>query len=329
MKPMKPEAGAASLGLALGLAMSTTLHADTFGSGANQFTMDFVKVRDPGNANDSGTTGSYHSDHGGVGYVFRIGTYVVSEEMIDKANAAGGLGITSVYTRGAHKPATDISWYEAARFVNWLNEEAGYSHAYKFALQPGDAGYSSEATIELWQPGEAGYDPNNLYRNSTAYYFLPSEDEWYKAAYYSGSGATYYDYATGSNTIPAPVASGTASGTEVYNQSFTVGPADIDQAGGLSPYGTMGQGGNVSEWYEGAFDGDNSSATKNRGIRGSSWYGAESYLRSSERGSEFPAAVGFDGLGFRVASAPEPSAALLMGTGLAALLARKRSRRSL
>ena len=106
----------------------------------------------------------------------------------------------------------------------------------------------------MWQSGDTGYNPNNLYRNSEAYYFLPSVDEWYKAAYYdpngNGGSGVYFSYPTGSDTVPTPVASGTAANTAVYGQSFFKVPADITQAGGLSPYGTMGQGGNVMEWEE-------------------------------------------------------------------------------
>ena len=83
-----------------------------------------------------------------------------------------------------------------------------------------------------------------------ARYFLPSVDEWYKAAYYDPTSGVYYDYPTGSDTAPTAVASGTAAGTAVYNQLLAQGPADITLAGGLSPYGTMGQGGNVSELEE-------------------------------------------------------------------------------
>jgi len=61
----------------------------------------------------------------------------VSEDMITKANAEGSLGITKD-TRGVDKPATSVSWNEAARFVNWMNTSSGYSAAYKFTLQPGD-----------------------------------------------------------------------------------------------------------------------------------------------------------------------------------------------
>ena len=57
--------------------------------------------------------------------------------------------------------------------------------------------------------------------------------------------STYFDYATGSNTVPAAVASGDGTGLNgnneaVYGQDFARGPANITSAGGLSPYGIMG-----------------------------------------------------------------------------------------
>ena len=308
----------------------TTAHADTFGSGLNQFTIDFVTVGDPGNANDSGTTGSYFSPYGGVGYTFQMGKYEISEDMINKANTAGGLFITKD-TRGVNKPATSVSWNEAARFVNWLNTSQGYSVAYKFTLNPGDGGYTSNtqanANLVLWTPGDAGYDASNLYRNSNAHYFLPSENEWYKAAFYSGSGTTYFDYATGSNTIPTAVASGTGAGTAVYNSAGSV-PADITQAGGLSPYGTMGQDGNVYEWNESAFTAPNDVSSGNRAFRGGSWVNAESNLRSSGRSVLGPTDSISSG-GFRVASVPEPSTTMLMLSASLFALARRRRRAAL
>ena len=69
-----------------GLAV-TSAHADNFGSGGNQFIIDFVTIGDPGNPVDTGTTGSYFSSYGAVGYTFRMGTYEISEDMIEKANA--------------------------------------------------------------------------------------------------------------------------------------------------------------------------------------------------------------------------------------------------
>jgi hypothetical protein len=202
--------------------------ADTFGSGANQFDIEFVPIGDPGNpADDFG----FPDPWGPVPNVYRIGKYEISEDMINKANALGNLGITKD-TRGPNKPATSVSWNEAARFVNWLNTTSGSPPAYKFEFQPGEVGYDSNANILLWDPADAGHDPSNLNRNKLARYFLPTENEWYKAAYYDATAGVYYDYPTGSDSPPTPVASGTAPGTAVYDQLFSQGPADIMLAGG-------------------------------------------------------------------------------------------------
>ena len=132
----------ASLILAV-VAFSTIVnlaHADTFGSGANTFNIEFVTIGNPGNAAD--TTGE-PNPAGSVPTPIDMGKFEISEQMIDKANALGGLGITKD-TRGADKPATSMSWNEAARFVNWLNTSSGSTPAYKFAIQPGEVGYERE-----------------------------------------------------------------------------------------------------------------------------------------------------------------------------------------
>jgi formylglycine-generating enzyme required for sulfatase activity len=303
-------------------------YADTFGSGANRFDIKFVSIGDPGNPEDI----AGGNPIGKVAYAYRMGKYEVSRDMITKANNEGGLGITmdpmSFVTGGARAdmPATGVTWNEAARFVNWLNTSNGFSPAYKFATQPGDVGYDSNADILLWDPADAGYDSNNLFRNQLARYVLPKNDEWHKAAYYDPNAGVYYDYPTGSDTVPTAVAGGTAAGTAVYGQPFSQGPADITLAGGLSPYGTMAQGGNVWEWSETNFE------TEDPGFPfrytfGSSWEFVNSYLR---RGSSVDQIVWDDvyniTLGFRVASVPEPSA-LLLGAmaGFGVLLRRTRN----
>ncbi len=130
--------------------------ADTFGSGPNSFEIEFVTIGSPGNAPDDDPNPA-----GAVDYAYRMGKYEISEQMIDKANALSvesgtPLGITKD-TRGPNKPATSVTWFEAATFVNWLNTSTGSVPAYKFD----DLG-----AFQLWQPGDAGYDPNYLYRNS-------------------------------------------------------------------------------------------------------------------------------------------------------------------
>ncbi|MDZ4659609.1 MAG: SUMF1/EgtB/PvdO family nonheme iron enzyme [Bythopirellula sp.] len=294
--------------------------ADIFGSGLNTFDIDFVSIRNPGNAAD--TTGA-PNPVGSVTYSYRMGKYEISEQMIEKANTLGSLGITKTL-RGADKPATGVSWNGAARFINWLNISSGSTPVYKFALQPGDVGYAVNANILLWNPADAGYNPNNLYRNSLAKYFLPSVDEWYKAAYFDPNGGVYYDYPTGSNSVPTEVASGTTAGTAVYGQSFATGPADITLAGGLSPYGTMGQGGNVFELEETDFDLLNGPSSSARGVRGGNWSFNSDFLLAANR-SAFDPSSGSGIIGFRVASViPEPSTVLLGALASVGLLGWRR-----
>ena len=80
----------------------------SFGSGANQFNMEFVTIGNPGNAAD--TTGA-PNPAGSVGYVYGIGKYEVSEVMIDRYNASQPGGVLQITkdTRGPNKPATNIS----------------------------------------------------------------------------------------------------------------------------------------------------------------------------------------------------------------------------
>jgi formylglycine-generating enzyme required for sulfatase activity len=287
--------------LALGNVTRKSL-ADTFGSGPNQFTMEFVPIGDPGNPAD--TTGR-PNPVGTVPYFYNMGKYEVSRDQYIKANTEVGLGIPvgTLNIEGGSNPqlpVTYVTWNWAARFTNWLNTSQGFPPAYKFEYQPGAVGYDANQNISLWADGDAGYNPANPFRNSLAKYFLPSVDEWYKAAFYDRSTSTYFDHAAGSNTVPMAVASGTAAGTAVYGQSATTGPAQITQAGGLSPYGVMGMSGNAVEWEETAYDLVNASASEFRGLRGGSWL-RSSPGSASERDRGDPSSDGFH-IGFRVAS---------------------------
>jgi sulfatase modifying factor 1 len=298
------------------------VNGDTFGSGSNSFNIDFVTI---GNPNNPADTSGVPNPAGAVAYTYRIGTYEVSEQMIDKANFLGGLGIFQP-SFGANKPATYVSWNEAARFVNWLNSSTGSPLAYKFVLQPGETGYDATAINRVWTPSDAGYNPNNLYRNSLARYFLPSDDEWYKAAYYDPANGVYYDFPTGSDIAPIPVTSGTAPGSAVY--SLQSGPADITLAGGSSPYGTMAQGGNVYEWEETEFDYVNDAVSFPRGVRGGSAGSEPDFLRATNREVILSPATREAYVGFRIASTfvPEPSTVFFAASIFAVLGCRNRRR---
>lgn len=286
---------------------------DMFGSGVNSFEIDFVTIGSPGNPAD--TTGD-PNPAGSVPYTYRMGKYEISEQMIEKANVLGGLGITKD-TRGPNQPATRVSWFEAAQFVNWLNTSTGSVAAYKF---------DNLGAFQLWEPNDVGYNPDNQFRNTQARYFLPSVDEWYKAAFYDPLVNQYFDFPNGSDTAPTAVASGTAPGTAVYDQPFEQGPADIMLAGGPSPFGTVGQAGNVWEWEETEVDLVNNDPQANRGFRGSAWLGGGSgnplSLSSSFRHYIQLPGNSIGDTGFRVASTaiPEPSALWLLTVAASPML---------
>ena len=91
----------------------------------------------------------------------------------------------------------------------------------------------------------------------------------------------------------------------------------------------MGQGGNVFEWNESAFDGTNSSSSENRAIRGGFWFGTEIQLRSNLGRDSVDPTFQTNFFGFRVASVPEPSTYVLVLMGAGALYLWKRRKSSL
>jgi formylglycine-generating enzyme required for sulfatase activity len=307
-----------------------------FGSGANQFGMEFVTIGNPGNAAD--TTG-VPSSAGAVGYTYDIGKFEVSRAMVTAYNANPGVveitldpmtGVTG--GTGVNKPATGITWNEAARFVNWLNIQKGFAPAYRYT--------SNTITDNLtpWAPTDLlDYDASNPYRSKRANFFLPSFNEFYKAAFYdpnkSGQGVGgYWNYATGSDSIPSQTTGGTGANTAVYGQTYVQGPADVTNAGGSSKYGVMGLDGNVWDWEESSQDRTNSNGSSNRGLRGGNWRDLTN-MGSSVRDID-QVNDGNEDNGFRVASlnsdavVPEPSM-MVIGTlfGLGGLAAKRRRKK--
>ena len=310
MKSRAYSSSVAALFAAATLMTQMSAQADTFGTSGNEFTIDFVDIGNTGNAADTTT-------YGAVPYEYRASIYEISQDAITKATASGMANVTAGAWTG-NQPAANISWYEAAAFVNFLNTNSGKTAAYDLTFSSGSWSMALWSSEQAWTAGGT-----NLYRNKNAFYFLPSENEWYKAAYYNPAGSNYFLYPTASSSVPTAVASGTNEGSAVYRPALV--PAIVDSAGGSSPHGTMGQGGNVREWNESAFDDSNNiSSELRRAIRGGGWANAEISLRSSNRlGADPTGEVG--NLGFRVASVPEPSAyALLLMAGAGWLLWKRR-----
>ena len=309
---MKRSLLVAALLAAFTLTIPPSARADTFGGGtSNQFTGDFVSISQANNTAD--TTG-----YGAVPYDYRAGTYEISQLQITKATQIGMANVSAGAWTGS-QPAANISWYEAAAFVNFLNTNSGKTAAYILTWS-GTAWSMTLQSSNAWSLGGT-----NLCRNKDVFYFLPSDNEWCKAAYYNAAGTNYFPYPTASSKAPTAVASGTNARSAVYNLAASV-PAIVDIAGGLSPYGAMGQGGNVFEMMESAFARTNSSPSEDRAFRGGFWSSSEFNLRSSVRDGGGPT-LEDSVIGFRVASVPEPSTYALLLMTAAGVLWMTRSQR--
>jgi formylglycine-generating enzyme required for sulfatase activity len=304
---------AASLFIAATLIVHSSAQSDTFGTGSNQFTLDFVNVGNTANTNSS-------LGYGAVPYEYRIGKYEISQHQVTKATQLGLTGVSTTAS-STNRPAASATWYEAAAFVNFLNTNSGKTAAYNLSLSGSTWSMTLQAANQAWTLGGT-----NLYRNKDAFYFLPSENEWFKAAYYNPTNTTYYTYPLGSNSAPSQLGNlgGTNPGTAVYLANiFQPGPAEIERAGGLSPYGAMGLAGNAWDWVESSFDGANTNASADRTFRGAAAGRPAGNMISSYRQSVAPT-IGNDDMGFRVASVPEPSTYVLVLLGAGAIYLWKR-----
>lgn len=290
-------------GLLVALNCVPNARADAFGSGTSTFDIEFVTIGNPGNP------GRSSAQLGKVDYSFRLAKFETSRDMFAKANNLGKLDFNGVNLplQFANRPVT-ATWNRVARFVNWLNTSEGFHPAYKFAAQPGDGNYNNNAPIQFWSPGDAGYDPSNRFRNRLAKYFLPSTNEWFKAAYYNPSTGTYSDYPVAGVGIPDGIDfPGDTQFDAVVNDCHCVIESyAITDVGRPSYYGTFGQGGNAWELME---------QYETRGGRFSS------LATDTHAGIHAPIIPSFDNTsGFRVASlVPEPSAIFLAILGLMAL----------
>ncbi len=307
------------------LSVANIASADVFGTGDNQFTIDFVNISgDASSAN--GTNISQYSP--GEDYYrtftdpdndYRMGTYEVTNDQWDKFVSSVGGTVTgypsyaydqSPRSGHANAPTHWASWYEAAQFANWLNTSTGHQGAYKFTGTQGTYAY----VLGVWESGDAGYNVGNPYRNSNAYYFLPTEDEWVKAAYWNGT--SLQTYATPDDTLPV-------EDVEANYHYDPVGESWDVGSGSEELNGTFDMMGNILEWMEGPYNSGGYSPGSYRGTRGGSYYFYENLSSSYRYGNSLHYQVPF--AGFRVGSVPEPTTLLLLGLG--GLMLRRKYRR--
>lgn len=291
--------------------------ADTFGPTGSQFAIDFVPI--------SGATNP-SSGYGIVNNAYRMGTKEITNDQWDKFKAnvggtvtgsQGGYSSNSFFT-GTNVPTDSVSWYEAAQFVNYLNTSTNHQAAYNFTGTQGTSNY----TLTTWDSADAATNADgtkNLYRNKAAFYVLPTENEWVKAAYWNGT--TLQEYATKSGET-LHQGNGTNGGWNYYDNGYAISPYGPWNVGSGSQElnGTYDMMGNVWEWMESPYSDTNYGAGSWRGLRGGDWNYSSDVLPASYRDNYYPADEG-DSIGFRVASVPEPgSVIMLVGLALTALL---------
>lgn len=292
----------------------TTASAASFGTGGNQFTLDFVPI--------SGATNPT-SGYGIVNYDYRIGKFEVTNAQWDAFVAAAGAPTgnpSSAYDQDfyAYNPAltTDVptnsvSWYEAAQFANWLNTSSGHHPAYKFTGTQGTSDY----TFDTWASAEA-WGGTNLYRHKDAFYFLPDEDEWVKAAYWNGTALQHDAAKPGDNLQQGDGVSGTGWNYRVL-EGYATNPEGTWNVGSGSEElnGTYDMMGNVFEWMESPYDDPSYGASSYRGLRSGAWNYYGNTLLSSYR-TIYDETYESYAIGFRVASVIPSPASLPAGLSL-------------
>jgi len=293
------------------------------GSTANAGIIEWVTVGDPGNTADTNP-----ANYGAVATSFRIAKYEFTNQLYTEflnsvdtsgtnpnsvystnmgTNARGGISFTSGAASGSKyaarsnmgdKPVNYVSWFDAARVSNWLMNGATGSSSTETGAYTLVSGQTT-GTAPAVNPG--------------ATFYVPTENQWYKAAYYKGGGtsAGYWDFATQSDSAPTAV---TANLTGVGSAGSTGNFANVNRGaqwnsqngnvttvgtnGGESAFGAFDMTGNVAEWND-----LTGAAGSSRGQRGYYWQGDgnPTYESSSYRESVDPSNE--DSLaGFRLAS---------------------------
>jgi formylglycine-generating enzyme required for sulfatase activity len=313
----------------------------------------FVTIGNPGNANDT-VTASDGSGlfFGGVSYTYAIGTYDVTLNQYatflnavaqtdpyslynpNMATDLNSAGIVQTGSSGSYsysvigsglRPVTWVSWFDAARMANWMQngQPTGLGEA---------AGSTEQGAYTL-----NGANSGIINKNTGAVDWIPTESEWYKAAYYDpnkgGPGVGgYWTYATRSDTAPGNVVGSGANranynnGVYSVSQSRTDSPSqnyltDVGQFGpsSASAYGTYDQSGDVYQWVDGVqTDG------MTRELRGGAWPSNSAQLQSSFRASQFIPVPASSDFGFRLATVPEPAVPVSFVFAGGLLLARRK-----
>jgi hypothetical protein len=114
----------------------------------------------------------------------------------------------SVKTNMGNKPVVKVSWLAAARYCNWLsnNRPTGL----QTATTTENGTYTIFGIVDHTKTSSVTKNTTNPNTGLSVGYWIPTENEWYKAAYYDpnryGSNAGgYWKYATQSDVAPCSV----------------------------------------------------------------------------------------------------------------------------
>ena len=306
---------------------------------AGPIPMATVTVGNPGNAADPA------DGYGAVGYTYKIGAYDVTLAQytaflnavgatdtygLYNTNMATNLNVAGISRTGGpgsysyaaigddQRPVTYVTWYDAVRFTNWLTD--GNTETGTYTITNGG---NNSGTVTVPTPAQR----STLSHGTSAHWYLPDENEWYKAAYYDPSLAAankYWRYPTRSNNPPSadppPGATNSANyfGPNGYVLTHSTSRSSAQNyltdvgayVGAPSAYGTFDQGGDVFQWN----DLDPSVPSSVRGYRGGD-FGGDSYLLAATTRFYVTPLFSNYTTGFRVAgnpAVPEPGSTTLL-----------------
>lgn len=239
---------------------------------------------------------------------------VLNSAGIARTGSSGSYSYAPLDNAGdsSNRPVTYVSWFDVARFANWMAN--GQPVGPQGPATTEDGAYRLNGATSGAAVARNRTNPN---RGGQPTFWLPTEDQWYKAAYYSprrnGGKAGYYRYATASDTAPGNVIGGTpnmANYIDDYNGTYfySVPQAryiELDQnylfdvgvyTASPSHYGTFDQSGAVYDWND--LDGR---ASPSRGLRGGFFFAGAASIQSVTFAQVSPLREGADA-GFRLAS---------------------------
>jgi len=228
-----------------------------------------------------------------------------------------------------NKPVNFVNWFSAARFVNW--HANGMDATSTTATETGSYTLNGKTTGDI------------VPRNANATIFLPSADEWNKAAFYNADTQSYYLWATSSNspsppTAVLPTGNNPVQGANTANWragrlANDVRMTDVGTyVDTKSPYGLFDMYGNVTQMTDtmGTItSGTNANYGQFQAFGGSyATTTAQSSRWNSNNAVEFRAGapstlgVGTSTIGFRVAAfvVPEPGNMVAAAMGIGGLI---------